>query len=489
MKKKEHSIPLADIVSVADRDLGDIERLAKSIKEVGLLQPILLKPGERGKFEVVDGRRRFCAIVKLRWEELPPGSYALRETEEDAALVAHVANTERKPLKPSEELAQLDELAQHHTTEELAARLGRSPGWIARRLKIRDLSEEWRKVLDDPELAAMWPLEKLALIARQPRHIQKELEYMVEDGVSYTVKEIEEEIADLTNALSAAIFDRGPCSKCVNNSSLQQFLFDDVGEGCCLDPKCYKRKTVEALKAKLAARPELTPVVSGGDLAEFFPKAVHLYDVIDSREPGIGDTPNALMVSGDQVGRELVVRFRSKTAADTARKTAAQEAAEAETQAKKGPTLEEREEVLAQKRNRRALELLADYLQRKYKGKAWAEAVPNNQKFDHFLNTVRLYGFTGDFTHDFRCQLTRKQVIPSTDRLFEAVYDQARRRLAQNLIAEARDTLADISREAGDAVAELCCIIPQWIEIKKQAALEVPEPKSLIEARKKEAGK
>lgn len=400
-----------------------------------------------------------------------------------------MANTERKPLKPPEELAQLAELAQHYTTKELATLLGRSPGWIARRLKIRDLSGEWRKVLDDPELAAIWPLDKLALIAQQPRNIQEELEDMVEGGVSYTVKEIEKEIADLTNALSAAIFDRGPCWKCVNNSSLQQFLFDDVGEGCCLDPECYKRKTVEALKAKLAVRPELRPVLSrigGGDLAHFFPEALQYWQYQDLHEPGIGDTPNALIVSGDGLGKEMVCRIckREKT---TSGKTAAQEAAEAETQAKKEPTLKEREEVLAQKRNRRALELLADFLQKNYKGKAWAEAVPECQKLDHFLNTVRLYGFTGDFTHDSRCQLTRKQVIPATDRLFEAVYDQARRRLAQNLIAEARDTLADISREAGDAVAELCCIIPQWIEIKEQAALEVPEPKALIGQRKRAA--
>lgn len=244
MKKMENGILLADIVSVADREPGDIERLAKSIREVGLLQPILLRLRDDGKFEVVDGRRRFCAIVKLRWEALPPGSYALCETKEDSD------GSERRDAAP-----------------------------------------------------------------------------------------------------------RG--------------------------------------------------------------------------------------------------------------------------EAKKEPTVKEREEALAQKRNKRALELLADYLLRRYNGKAWAEAVPEGQKLVHLLNTVRLYGYTGDFTYDSRCRLTREKVIPATDRLFEAVYDHARGRLVQNLMAEARRAIADISREAGDAVAELCCIIPKWqLEIKRQAAVENPGAES-----------
>ena len=249
MKKKEQGIPLADIVSVADRELGDLSTLTQSIEQLGLLQPIILSPLRDGRYIVVDGRRRLEALRALGYKVLPERAYVFApQIGGDTALMAHAANVERKNLKPSEELAQLAELAQHHTTEELATRLGRSPGWIARRLKIRDLSEEWRKVLDDPELAAMWPLEKLALIARQPRHIQEELQYMADDATSYTVKEIEDEIADLTNALSAAIFDRGPCSKCVNNSSLQQFLFDAVAELCCIIPKWLEIKQRAALE-------------------------------------------------------------------------------------------------------------------------------------------------------------------------------------------------------------------------------------------------
>ena len=484
------NISMESIVSVEDREMGDLSTLTKSIEQLGLLQPIILSPLPDGRYMVVDGRRRLAALRALGYKVLPERAYTFAPQSGDTALMSHAANVERKALLPSEELAQLAALAQDHTTEELATRLGRSPGWIARRLKIRDLNEEWRKVLDDPELARAWTLDKLALIARQPEHIQESLEWMIDEEALQSAEELRRRIELELLSLSTAIFDTAGCANCVNNSSCQQLLFDDLNEGHCLDEECFRRKTVENLKTKLKARPELIPVRNyGGGLIstdEDFPKALTYRDWKELRDPKPGETPNALIVAGDFTGKEMVV-VELKAAA-RGKKTAAQAAAEAETQAKKEPTLEEREAVLAQKRNRRALELLADYLQKQYKGKAWAEAVPECQKLDHFLNTVRLYGFTGDLTYDSRCQLTRKQVIPATDRLFEAVYDQARSRLAQNLLSEARDTLADISREAGDAVAELCCIIPKWLEIKQQAALEVPEPKALIEQRMKEKG-
>ena len=388
-------------------------------------------------------------------------------------------------------LAQLAALAQDHTTEELATRLGRSPGWIARRLKIRDLNEEWRKVLDDPELARAWTLDKLTLIARQPEHIQERLEWMIDEEALQSAEELRRRIELELLSLSTAIFDTAGCANCVNNSSCQQLLFDDLNEGHCLDGECFRRKTVEHLKARLKARPELIPVRNhGGGLIstdEDFPKALTYWDWKELRDPKPGETPNALIVAGDFTGKEMVV-IELKAAA-RGKKTAAQAAAEAETTKKKEPTLKEREEVLAQKRNRRALELLADFLQKHFSGEKWAARITGEvEKLHHFLNVVRLYGYSGPYSNDCRCQLTRKDVIPEFDGLAEKVYDQARHRLAWNLIAEAKDTLADISREAGDAVADLCMIHEEWRQIKEQAAVEVPEPKALIEQRKKEKG-
>ena len=69
-------IPVERIICTPDRDQGDITTLANSIDQVGLLQPILLRPvGD--KFEVVDGRRRFAAMMQLGWTVIPERAFAI----------------------------------------------------------------------------------------------------------------------------------------------------------------------------------------------------------------------------------------------------------------------------------------------------------------------------------------------------------------------------------------------------------------------------
>lgn len=152
--------------------------------QVGLLQPILLCPMQDGKYEVVDGRRWFAAMQKLGWTVINEEQFAIVPTSGNPAILAHIANVERKQLTPAEEVQHLSELAQTHTVEQMATLFGRTPSWIARRLKIATLIPEWLKVLDDPERSPMWTLDKLALIARQSDHVQKKLLFMIPEELS-----------------------------------------------------------------------------------------------------------------------------------------------------------------------------------------------------------------------------------------------------------------------------------------------------------------
>ena len=78
-EKDDHAvgveIELDKVSAKPDREMGDITTLAKSIKQLGLLQPIILGPHGAGKFGVIDGRRRFAAIQSLGWQDLPEGTY------------------------------------------------------------------------------------------------------------------------------------------------------------------------------------------------------------------------------------------------------------------------------------------------------------------------------------------------------------------------------------------------------------------------------
>ena len=98
------SIPLKDIVESPYQvrvDYGDIEGLAKDITEKGLLQPILVRPVDGGKFEIVHGHRRYKAIESLGWKYIDGFSKQL--TDSEAITIQGSENIWRKDYTPIEE--------------------------------------------------------------------------------------------------------------------------------------------------------------------------------------------------------------------------------------------------------------------------------------------------------------------------------------------------------------------------------------------------
>ena len=82
-------------------DYGDIEGLAKDIKQKGLLQPILVRPFDGGKFEVVHGHRRCKAVQSLGWQYIDAFSKEL--TDSEAITIQGSENIWRKNYTPIEE--------------------------------------------------------------------------------------------------------------------------------------------------------------------------------------------------------------------------------------------------------------------------------------------------------------------------------------------------------------------------------------------------
>ena len=81
----------------------ELEELAQSIEENGLLQPLLLRPAPTipGRYELVAGERRLRAVQKLGWKEVPA---VTRDVDADTLLrLALVENLQREALKPMAE--------------------------------------------------------------------------------------------------------------------------------------------------------------------------------------------------------------------------------------------------------------------------------------------------------------------------------------------------------------------------------------------------
>jgi|YNPBryulayer2012_1023412.scaffolds.fasta_scaffold02528_4 ParB family chromosome partitioning protein len=105
------------------RRLEGIEDLARSVREKGLLQPLLVRPLEDGRYEIVAGERRYRAAVAAGLSEVP--AVVLQVSQEEARALALVENLKREDLSPYEEtVALLDLLAlRQGVGREAAARL------------------------------------------------------------------------------------------------------------------------------------------------------------------------------------------------------------------------------------------------------------------------------------------------------------------------------------------------------------------------------
>lgn len=118
----------------------DLAELVHSLKEVGLLQPIVVRPLGEGQYELVMGERRWRAAQQAGFTHIPA---IVRETEDQSMLRdALLENLHRSPLNPLEEAAAYDQMLSDFscTFEELAQRIGRSRPQISNTLRLLKLS-------------------------------------------------------------------------------------------------------------------------------------------------------------------------------------------------------------------------------------------------------------------------------------------------------------------------------------------------------------
>ncbi|WP_042352976.1 nucleoid occlusion protein [Bacillus massiliigorillae] len=145
-------IPIAEIVPnrFQPRTIfndAKITELAQTIHTHGIIQPIVVREYEQGKFEIIAGERRFRAMQKLGWEMAPVIVKNLSDTE--TASVALIENLQREELSPIEEAVAYSKLLELHqlTQEALAQRLGIGQSTVANKLRLLKLPDEVHQAL------------------------------------------------------------------------------------------------------------------------------------------------------------------------------------------------------------------------------------------------------------------------------------------------------------------------------------------------------
>jgi len=123
--------------------LTNIIQLAESIREKGLLQPILVRPRHNDYFEIVAGNRRFGACRSLGWRKIP--CHIVELDDREAFEISLIENLQRKTLNPMEEAEAFRKYVSDFGwggVSELARRIGRSQEYVTKRIKLLDLPKE-----------------------------------------------------------------------------------------------------------------------------------------------------------------------------------------------------------------------------------------------------------------------------------------------------------------------------------------------------------
>jgi ParB family chromosome partitioning protein len=142
--------PLQPRTDIGDDQIGE---LADSIRKVGVLQPIIVRP-EGASYQIIAGERRWRAAQMAGLERVPVRVMATTETE--ALALALIENLQREDLNPIEEARGYRRLiAEYNMTQsELADRVSKSRSAVTNALRLLDLPDDIQELLYDGRLSA-----------------------------------------------------------------------------------------------------------------------------------------------------------------------------------------------------------------------------------------------------------------------------------------------------------------------------------------------
>jgi len=128
-------------------DEDALQDLAASIREHGVLQPVLVRPRADGDFQIIAGERRWRASRIAGLTEIP---VIVEQIDDDAALeIAIIENLQREDISPLEEADMFERMTSEHgySLRKLATKLGKDKGYVENRLRLADAPAEVRELV------------------------------------------------------------------------------------------------------------------------------------------------------------------------------------------------------------------------------------------------------------------------------------------------------------------------------------------------------
>lgn len=156
-------------------DTAELENLAASIREHGVIQPLIVSPGRGGSYTLIAGERRLQASRKAGLKTVP---VVIRTaTDQQLLELALIENVQRADLNPIEEAEAYQNLAKEFkmSHETIATRVGKSRVAVTNTLRLLDASAAVKQALVDGRISEGHARAMLSLSAKAQEHLLKQI--------------------------------------------------------------------------------------------------------------------------------------------------------------------------------------------------------------------------------------------------------------------------------------------------------------------------
>jgi ParB family transcriptional regulator, chromosome partitioning protein len=249
---------------------------AESIRAQGVLSPLLVRPLTENGFEIVFGTRRYRAAQLAGQDTVPVRIKQMTDAEAlEAQLVENLIRSEIHPMEEAQGFRALIHLEEpKYSIEQIAAKVGKTPAFVAARLKLTDLFPAAVEAFYADEIGVGHAL----LLAKLPADQQQQaltacfkeiynggtkpsrillplrnLQFWIDSNILLVLKD-----APFNKRDAQLVPAAGSCAECPKRTGHNKLLFgDDLGRqgNRCTDPACYQAKVQAHVAQTVAANP------------------------------------------------------------------------------------------------------------------------------------------------------------------------------------------------------------------------------------------
>src|SRR5271156_7127510 len=258
-----------------------LKELASSIRTQGVLSPLLVRPLTENGFEIIAGARRYRAAQMAEAVTVPVRIVNMNDAQAlEAQLVENLIRADVHPIEEAQGFKALLNLEDPtYSIEQIAAKTGTQPAFVAARLKLIDLVPTAVEAFYRDEIGVGHAL----LLAKLPANQQEQalsacfredwsgssdrkakrillpvrsLQFWIEQNVLLILKD-----APFDKRDAHLVEIAGTCADCPKRTGHNKLLFSDLGkQDACTDPSCYRAKVDAHVAKQIAAKPELVQI-------------------------------------------------------------------------------------------------------------------------------------------------------------------------------------------------------------------------------------